>query len=188
MAIRLYVTVQADAATASCLEELRAAIARLERNQEAMMTTLQQLLDLIKLVDDRTSEFGARTGAIATTVGAISETMAKLVLAVSEVGSDLQRLRDSLGGEGGLKPGEADQVRSQLEALVVKVEPVGQALDQASTALASQHVALESQAALLEQFGKDETLLPPAEPVDPLPPPEPLPALTDPPPAESSGT
>lgn len=188
MAIKLSVTVQADAATAACLAELQSTqkqilvelrrlvgdVAQVKGQTGGLVTDLNQLLTLIRVVDDRTSEIGSVVGRVATTNSAIAESQGKLALAIAEVGSDLQRLRDSLGGEGGLKPGEADQVRAALEAATTRLAPIAaQASDQAD-ALAQQQVTLEAQATVLEQLGKDDTLIPPPTPAPvPVPQPEP---------------
>lgn len=189
VAIKLNVTVQADAATALCLERLElahkqlreelraigATVTWLKGHQEAVMTDLNQLLVLLGVVDKRTSEIGSAVGRVGTTNSAIAESQAKLALAIAEVGTDLARLRDSLGGAGGLKPGEADAVRDALEAAAVKLEAQAGVATAAADALAQQQVALEAQAGVLEQLGKDDTLLPPDVGPDPAPPPQPPP-------------
>lgn len=186
MPIKIVVHVHPDEATCKRLDRIEAALARLTEHQEALVTTAAQLLALVQVVDERTNEIGSALGRVATTNSAIAESQGKLALALAEISLDLTRLRDSMGGEGGLKPGEADAVRTALEALSSKVDPLSQQATLNADALSQQQVALEAQASLATELGKDpEVLIPP----DPTPPVEEQPVNPTPePPAEPAST
>jgi hypothetical protein len=122
------------------------------------MTMLEDMRALVARVDTATTNLGLTSTGIAASLAAIAEAISA---GLAEVAADLQRLRDSMGGAGGLKPGEADEVRRGLEASAARLE---EAQARVGTDMGGAVSQLQAHALVLTELGRDE-VLPPADPV-----------------------